>query len=64
MIGGGFAGVATAWHLLQHASMACPVSLHLYDMAGIAGGASQAAAGLLHPFSPRGKVNHFLESML
>ena len=54
IIGGGFAGVATAWHLLAHASG--PVSVHLFDGAGIAGGASGAAAGLLHPYSPKGKV--------
>ena len=54
IIGGGFAGVATAWHLLAHAST--PISVHLFDGAGIAGGASGAAAGLLHPYSPKGKV--------
>lgn len=54
IVGGGFAGVATAWHLLAHASS--PVSVHLFDGAGIAGGASGAAAGLLHPYSPKGKV--------
>ena len=54
IIGGGFAGVATAWHLLAHANS--PVSIHLFDGAGIAGGASGAAAGLLHPYSPKGKV--------
>ncbi len=57
IIGGGFAGVATAWHLLAHASS--PVSIHLFDGAGIAGGASGAAAGLLHPYSPKGKVSYF-----
>ena len=55
IIGGGFAGVATAWHLLAHART--PVSVHLFDGAGIAGGASGAAAGLLHPYSPKGKVH-------
>ena len=54
VIGGGFAGVATVWHLLAHAST--PLRVHLFDGAGIAGGASGAAAGLLHPFSPKGKV--------
>ena len=55
VIGGGFAGIATAWHLLAHAD--APVSVHLFDGAGIAGGASGAAAGLLHPYSPKGKVS-------
>ena len=45
IIGAGFAGLATAWHLLN---------LHhevtLYDGSGIGGQASGIAAGLLHPF--------------
>ncbi len=54
-MGGGFAGVAAAWHLLALTHPRA-VGLDLYDAAGIAGGASGAAAGLLHPFSPKGKV--------
>ena len=59
IIGGGLAGVAAAWHLLA-ASTALhrPIAVHLYDKAGIAGGASGAAAGLLHPLTPKGKVTH------
>ena len=30
--------------------------VHLYDEKGIAGGASGVAAGLLHPYTPRGKL--------
>ena len=55
VIGGGFAGVATAWHLLAHAKR--PVRVDLFDGAGIAGGASGAAAGLLHPYSRKGKAS-------
>lgn len=54
-MGGGFAGVAAAWHLLALTHPRA-VDLDLFDAAGIAGGASGAAAGLLHPFSPKGKV--------
>ncbi|EIE18262.1 FAD dependent oxidoreductase [Coccomyxa subellipsoidea C-169] len=55
IVGGGFAGVAAAWHLLALTSPR-PVDVHLFDGAGLAGGASGAAAGLLHPFSPKGKL--------
>ena len=47
--------MATAWHLLALTSPRS-VDMHLFDGAGLAGGASGAAAGLLHPFSPKGKV--------
>ncbi len=59
IIGAGLAGVATAWHLLkahQQRRDPRPVQLHLFDAWGIASGGSGAAAGLLHPFSPKGKV--------
>jgi len=55
VIGGGFAGVATAYHLLQHCTRESPVHVHLFDPAGLGGGASGAAAGLLHPFTSRGR---------
>lgn len=55
VLGAGFAGVATAFHLLQQGSLYNPVHVQIFDPAGIAGGASGAAAGLLHPFSPRGR---------
>lgn len=33
-----------------------PISVVLYDAHGIGSGASGAAAGILHPCSPKGKV--------
>ena len=56
VVGAGFAGIAAAWHLMQQGSQVGPTEVHLWDVAGLAGGASGAAAGLLHPFSPTGKV--------
>lgn len=44
IIGAGFAGVACAWFLSQHANVV------LFDNKGIGGAASGIAAGLLHPF--------------
>ena len=32
------------------------MQLHLYDAFGLGAGGSGAAAGLLHPYSPRGKL--------
>ena len=55
IIGGGFAGVATAWHLLA-AGQGSIATLDLFDASGLGGGASGAAAGLLHPYTPKGKV--------
>lgn len=46
ILGAGFCGLATAWHLLQNPK----VNVHLFDPNGIGGGASGIAAGLLHPF--------------
>ena len=40
----------------KHASADSPVSVDLYDCEGLGGGGSGAAGGLLHPFTPRGKV--------
>ena len=56
VIGGGFAGVAVAWNLLAMTGGSRPTTVDLYDAAGLAGGGSGAAAGLLHPYTPRGKV--------
>ena len=56
VIGGGFAGVAVAWHILQRSSSISPIRLDLYDAFGLGSGGSGAAAGLLHPYTPRGKV--------
>ena len=57
VIGGGFAGLAVAWHLLEAARAAGqPLHLELFDAYGLGAGGSGAAAGLLHPYTPRGKV--------
>jgi hypothetical protein len=56
IVGAGFAGVAVAWHIMNQLNDDGPVVLHLYDEKGIAGGASGVAAGLLHPYTPRGKI--------
>ncbi|KAK9814738.1 hypothetical protein WJX72_010698 [[Myrmecia] bisecta] len=56
VVGGGFAGVAVAWHLLAQATATAPVQVQLFDLAGLGGGGSGAAGGLLHPFSPSGKL--------
>lgn len=56
VVGGGFAGCAVAWHLLAAARARAPIAVTLFDGAGLGGGASGAAAGLLHPFTPRGRV--------
>lgn len=50
IVGGGFCGVALAWHLLQKFGPK-QIDITLFDHQGIAGGASGIAAGLLHPFS-------------
>ena len=47
IIGGGFAGVATAWHLTHTYNF----QVTLFDPAGIGGGPSGMAAGLLHPYA-------------
>lgn len=45
IIGAGFCGLATAWHLLEKG---CQVTL--FDPRGIGGGASGIATGLMHPY--------------
>jgi glycine/D-amino acid oxidase-like deaminating enzyme len=47
IIGAGFSGLATAWHLLQKTN----IQIDIYDPAGIAGGTSGLSAGLLHPYA-------------
>ncbi|KAL1507893.1 hypothetical protein AB1Y20_007499 [Prymnesium parvum] len=57
IVGSGFAGLAAAFHLLNaSASAGQPLAaLHVFDPAEPGcGGASAVAAGLLHPFTPRG----------
>lgn len=47
IIGAGFSGLATAWHLLHRKN----IRVTVYDSAGIGGGASGIAAGLLHTYA-------------
>lgn len=58
IIGAGFCGLATTWHLLNSS---IPLSeIVLFDRTGIGGGASGIAAGLLHPYSgAHAKLNRF-----
>ena len=56
VLGAGFAGLAVAWHLLAAATPRRPVHVEVFDAHGLGGSASAAAAGLLHPFTPKGKV--------
>lgn len=49
IIGAGFSGLATAWHLLNHPANRYQVTL--FDKVGIGSGASGIAAGLLHPYA-------------
>ena len=57
VIGGGFAGLAVSWHLLAAArQQGTAMQLQLFDAVGLGAGGSGAAAGLLHPYTPRGKV--------
>jgi glycine/D-amino acid oxidase-like deaminating enzyme len=51
IIGGGFCGIAVAWHLLNHIPPFPNLTLHLFDSKGIGQGTSGIAAGLLHPFA-------------
>lgn len=52
VIGGGFAGLATAYHLAAYGS-----DVTVFDPNEVgSGGASSVAAGLLHPLTPRGKI--------
>lgn len=55
VVGGGLAGLSTAAHLLAEAETPLQ-TLHIYDAAKPGeGGASSVAAGLLHPFTPKGR---------
>lgn len=55
IIGGGIAGVSTAFHLasLSHPS---PIHIDLFDARALGAGASGAAAGILHPYNSRGNL--------
>jgi len=60
VIGSGFAGLATAWHLLSNQSTRDPVQITIFDDLGVGGQASGIAAGLLHPFAGlHAKLNRF-----
>ena len=54
VVGGGFAGTSVAYHALERAREA--VAVTVIDRVGIAGGASGVAAGLVHPYTARGRV--------
>ena len=51
IVGAGFCGLATAWHLLNYFPSFPISSLVLFDSKGIGGGTSGIAAGLLHPYA-------------
>jgi len=57
IVGGGLAGLSTAYHLLD--KLGGNVQITIMDKAEPGeGGASAVAGGLLHPFSPKGKLVH------
>lgn len=59
IVGGGLAGLSTAYHLLDISSNH-PIHITIFDKEKVGqGGASSVAGGLIHPFSPRGKLIHF-----
>ena len=51
ILGAGFSGLATCWHLLQYKTTDYPIEIVVFDPKGIGGGTSGIAAGLLHPFA-------------
>jgi len=63
VLGGGLAGLATAYHLLNYTAVGeqggarrSPLHISIFDRCEVGeGGASGAMAGLLHPLTPRGK---------
>jgi glycine/D-amino acid oxidase-like deaminating enzyme len=56
VVGGGFGGMATAWHLAKKGIVNnTRVTVFDRDLPG-RGGASSVAAGILHPLTPRGKL--------
>lgn len=56
ILGAGFSGLATAWHLLQQRNS----QLTIFDPTGVGRGASGVAAGLMHPFAgAHSKLNKF-----
>eukprot|EP00571_Detonula_confervacea_P007106 CAMPEP_0172326248 /NCGR_PEP_ID=MMETSP1058-20130122/56003_1 /TAXON_ID=83371 /ORGANISM="Detonula confervacea, Strain CCMP 353" /LENGTH=473 /DNA_ID=CAMNT_0013042991 /DNA_START=41 /DNA_END=1462 /DNA_ORIENTATION=- len=65
IVGGGLAGLSAAYHLLNISgnkidNVPRGIQITIFDKANVGeGGASSVAGGLLHPFSPRGKLIHF-----
>mmetsp|Transcript_4051 Transcript_4051/g.10278 ORF Transcript_4051/g.10278 Transcript_4051/m.10278 type:complete len:468 (+) Transcript_4051:41-1444(+) len=65
IVGGGLAGLSAAYHLLdisqcERGDNSRGMQITIFDKAGVGeGGASSVAGGLIHPFSPRGKIIHF-----
>lgn len=60
IVGGGLAGLSTAYHLLELRSQRGRFDLTIFDSAEVGtGGASAVAGGLVHPLSPRGKLVHW-----
>lgn len=51
IIGAGFAGLATAWTILQRNQNKKSVEVTIFEAKAIGGGASGVAAGLMHPFA-------------
>lgn len=51
ILGAGFSGIATAWHLLQFQSTKKSLQVVVFDPKGVGGGASGIAAGLMHPYA-------------
>ena len=41
---------------MQHTSSSGPVSVDLFDEVGVGGGASGVSGGLLHPYTPKGRL--------
>ncbi|GAB2300239.1 hypothetical protein Dimus_034277 [Dionaea muscipula] len=56
VLGAGFAGLSVVWYLLRHSSAELNLHIDIYDEAGIGGGASGVAGGLVHPYSPKVKL--------
>jgi len=58
ILGAGFAGIASTWHLLQDKTANAQITV--FDENGLGGGASGVSAGLLHPFAGlHAKLNPF-----